>query len=152
MGCSVRDQELDDQLAALTDRLLAGDESLAPDELDDLAQVVRQLQQMIAPDVLPSPAFRVRLTQRVTREWNARQRARRARQWRRPRLIRLSVLVALVTLALVAVALLATGGDNRDEGLQGTASGSAAWGVVVGAMIGIGLGFVILWLRQRRKP
>ncbi len=148
----MRDQELDDQLAALTDRLLSGEESAAPEELDDLAQVVRQLHQVIAPDALPSPAYRARLTERVTREWNARQQARQTRQWRRPRLIQLSVLVALVTVVLVAVALLATGSENRDEGLQGTASGSAAWGMLVGVLIGIGLGFVILWLWQHRKP
>jgi hypothetical protein len=67
---------LDDELAAFTDKLLAGGDVHAAPEIEDLAAVVRQVHELIVPDSRPDPAFRERLTQQLEREWAQQQAAR----------------------------------------------------------------------------
>lgn len=67
---------LDDELAAFTDKLLAGEDVHAVPEIEDLAAVVRQVHELVAPDSPPDPAFRKRLTQQLEREWAQQQAAR----------------------------------------------------------------------------
>lgn len=136
--------ELDNDLAAFTDRLLAGEDVQAPPELEELAHVVRQLHAVIAPESRPDPAFRERLTQRVNREWSI-QHKRPPSAWRSRRLVQLTALAAVVALTLLALLLLSEGDE---EPVQGTALGSVT-GVVVVAAVLIGLGLLIVWYRQR---
>ena len=145
MGDDIR---LDDELAAFTDRLLAGEDAPAPPDLEDLAQVVRQLQQVIAPHERPAPGFRERLTQRLTREWPL-QHHRRLRPWRASRRVQLTALAASVAVALLVVALLAANTDGSD--VKGTASGSVAGPVAVVVVIALGVGLWLIWRYQRRK-
>jgi hypothetical protein len=60
---------LDNELAAFTDRLLAGEDAQATPEIAELAQVVRQFHRLVAPDSGPDSAFRDRLAQQLNREW-----------------------------------------------------------------------------------
>jgi hypothetical protein len=137
---------LDDELAAFTDQLLAGEDVQAPPELEELAGVVRQLHAMIAPESRPDPAFRERLTQRVHREWSI-QHKRQPRAWHSRRLVQLTALAAVVALTLLALLLLS---DGDEEPVQGTALGSVT-GVIVVAAVLVGLGVLIVWYRQRRN-
>jgi hypothetical protein len=138
---------LDDELAAFTDSLLAGEEAPVPAELSELAAVVRQLHTVIDPQARPTPVFEERLTQRLNREWTI-QHERRPQTWRSYRLTRLAALAAALAVILVGVALLSSGGDN--EPVQGTAIDSTIGTVaVLVALVGLGI-LVLIWLRQRR--
>jgi hypothetical protein len=152
MGDKVPDHtELDDELAALTDQILTGEAGEDSEMTRELGWVVRQLHQTIAPDHPPSAAFRARLTQDLTREWNARQqrRGRATAVWYRKPTVRLAALAATLVVVLGVVALLSASG-TEDGPLQGTASGNFASGVVIGLAAGVGLGLLILWLYRRR--
>jgi NADH:ubiquinone oxidoreductase subunit K len=146
--CNMHDNaRLDDELAALTDRILSGEDVQTQPELDDLALVVRQLHEMIKPDARPDPAFRDRLTWRLDREWTL-QHQRQARSWRSNRLVQLVALAAVVALLLFVLVLLSANGN--DKPVQGTALGSITESVVIIAAL-VGLGLLVIWYRQRRN-
>jgi hypothetical protein len=67
---------LDDELAAFTDKLLAGEDVHAAPEIEDLAAVVRQVHDLVAPDSRPDPAVRERLARQLRREWTQQEAAR----------------------------------------------------------------------------
>lgn len=139
---------LDNELAALTDCLLRGEDVQAPPELDDLVLVVRQLNEMIRPGVRPDPAFRDHLTQRLNREWTV-QHQRQKLPWHRQRLVQLTALAAAVCGILLVVGLLA--GDGNNETVQGTALGSITGVVVMTIGVLVGLGLLMLWYYRRQK-
>ncbi len=62
-------QQHDNELADLTDALMAGQDMTTSDDLQDLAQLTRQLHTLIASDSTPSTAYRNRLTERLNAEW-----------------------------------------------------------------------------------
>ena len=136
---------LDDELAAFTDSLLAGENIPAPAELEELAQVVRQLSAVIAPAEQPGQAFRERLTQRLNREWTL-QHERRTRFRYSRRLVQLAAVMAVVLGAMIVLLL-----DSEDKPVQGTALGSTSGVVVIVAVLAVGA-LAIFWFYQRRKP
>jgi hypothetical protein len=138
---------LDDQLAALTDGILNGEDVHTPPELDDLAFVVRRLHEIIMPDARPDPAFRDRLTRRLNREWTL-QHQRQGRSWRSNRLVQLTALAAVVTVMLFALALLSANGE--DKPVQGTALGTITEAAVIIVVL-VALGLLVIWYRQRRN-
>jgi hypothetical protein len=135
---------LDDELAAFTDGLLAGEDVPAPTGLEELAQVVRQLNALIAPAERPSPAFREHLTQRLNREWTL-QHQRRTRFRFSRRLVQVAAVVVVILGALVVLAL-----NSENESVQGTALGSAS-GIVVIVVVLLAIGVAIFWFYQHRN-
>ena len=130
-----RDQQLDKQLAELTDVLLSGQSinpAIVDPELNDLVKVSRQLKTLIADDSGPSAAFRTRLTQKLTEEWD-KERFRRRANW--PQVMRLSALAAVLILVM-GVALIFLN-NSSITGLTGGQSPPLFFGVVtaVGAVI-----------------
>lgn len=135
-------QDLDDELVRWTDQLLADDAGDAPEELGDLAEVVRQLKRTIAPESPPTPAFRANLQNVLVREWSRRpQQKRFLFLWSHNRVLNLSLVAASLTAVLLFVALLI---QNEERSAQGTSAGSLPWifGVVAGVVaVGIGVWF-----------
>lgn len=140
---------LDNELAAFTDHILRGTESVADPSIDDLADVVRQLHTVIAPDDLPSEAFRSQLRTRLSMEWDLQYpqpvqwwRSRRA-QW---------VIAAAASLALVfaAAVFIATRYGSDGDTYSGTATfGSLIGAIVIGGLV-IGLSTLVMLYRKNR--
>ena len=140
------DGKLDEQIAAYTDCLLAGEKAEISQDMVDLAPVVRQIYDLIEPDRPPDPVFREQLTQRLNHEWMHLHTHRRARRpWYRSRTGQLMAAAASLTVILLAVALAAGGmGDGSSEG---TALGSIAWVGVVIVLVG---GMLAVWWQRRQ--
>ena len=134
----------DDELAAFTDSFLAGADAPTPAGLEELAQVVRQLNALIAPAEQPSPVFREHLTQRLNREW-ALQHQRRTRFRFSRRLVQVAALVAVIVGVLVVLSL-----DSENKSVQGTALGSTSGVVVIIAALAV-IGVAIVWFYQHRN-
>ncbi|MBN2306084.1 MAG: hypothetical protein JXQ72_16495 [Anaerolineae bacterium] len=139
------DSRFDDELADLTDRLLAGEEIAASGELAELGHIVRQLHSAIDSRPEAASVFQDRLTQRLKQEWNLHHH-RRPRRWWQHRPV---ALVAAVTLVLFVVAIIGLRDNNGDGTFSGTALDSPA-GVVGIVVIVLGIGLVALWLRRRQ--
>ena len=135
---------LDDELAAFTDGILAGEDVPTPAGLEELAQVVRQLNALIAPAEQPSPAFRERVTQRLNREWTL-QYQRRTRFRYSRRLVQMAALVAVILAALIVLSF-----DSENKSVQGTALGSPS-GIAVIIVVLVVIGGAILWFYQHRN-
>ncbi len=135
---------LDDELAAFTDGSLAGEDVPTPAGLEDLAQVVRQLNAVIAPAEQPSPAFQEHLAQRLNREWTLQHQRRTSFRFGR-RLVQLAALVAVILGAVIVLSY-----DSEDKSVQGTALGSTS-GIVVVVAVLVVVGVAILWFYQRRN-
>jgi hypothetical protein len=146
----VGNNRLDNELATFTDRVLAGEEPQVSDELQNLAQVVQQLHQVIAPDASPDPAFKARLTQRLMREWVAQpaRQPRRALPWYRNRMVQLGVLAAGLVVVLLAIVLLSGTPNGSDDAMQGTTWGSLGWTFMFAVLLA-GVGGLWFWFRQR---
>lgn len=160
------DRRHDDELAAYTDQLLAGENPEVPPEIEDLAPVVRSLRDVIQPDAKPSPTFRAQLDQQLDREWEQIQLERqdanrlgqrptrpRARQpvikrWRQRRMARLVSLAAAVAVILVGALLVI---DQESSSQAGSATGPLSWPVVVGVVSVVLVGLLLFWLSQRGK-
>lgn len=143
---------IDNELAALTDRLLNGEDVSVSENVQDLAEVVRQLQQVIQPDRPPDPVFQERLTQRLKQEWSQRQHVRHTRpRWRTNHFVRWGALAAAVLGVVLVIGLLF--GGVGDDPAQGTAAGSLDLVVAV-IVLGVVLvgGIMIFWWQQRHKP
>jgi type VI protein secretion system component VasF len=141
------DAKHDNELAALTDSLLEGRDQPVSEDVQELSQVVRQLHQVIRPDVPPDPLFRKQLARRLNQEWTYQ---RRAPRWYANRYVRLAALAAVLMVVLLGVALLSAQ-SNSDNTIEGTAIGTVAWTaaivvVVAGALVGLAL-----WWQQRRR-
>jgi hypothetical protein len=139
---------LDEELAALTDRLLAGQEMEMSTEHHDLEQIVRWLRQVIAPKEQPDPAYRSQLAQRLIREWNLTHQ-RQPHGWKNRQVIRLAALGAILTLVVVGLVLWSAYNGVDNDTLQGTALGSLEGGILVGAAV-IGVVIVLFWYRRHR--
>jgi anti-sigma factor RsiW len=147
------DARLDDELAAYTDGLLAGEEQPVSGEMAELAGVVRQLRETIAPHEKPAPAFRARLTQRLDREWTLHhERQTESRWWwRNRRALQLTAIAATITVVLFVVALISAQGNDGNDGLEGTAL-SPVTGLVGLILLMAGIGVAMIWLRRHRDP
>lgn len=141
--------KLDDELAAFTDDLLAGRDTMTvSEELEPLSRVVRQLHAVIPPNAAPAPAVHTHLTQRLIREWNLlhQRPPRLVRFYQRRGVMALAASLLVVILAVVLISLREGGGN---EPLEGTALGSqeSVIFVVIGGLI-IG-GLLAFWFKQR---
>ncbi len=145
----------DDKLAAYTDELLDGQVPHPPDDIDELADAVRQLQQTIDPATPPTPAFRQRLRAHLSEVWDADARhaprhIRRPR-WYRNRVFQVAALAASLLVLLLAVALLSEQAATGKESLEGTATGATGW--VFGAVLAVGVvALLVIWWHRRRQP
>jgi hypothetical protein len=135
---------LDDELAAFTDSFLAGEDVPTPVGLEELAQVVRQLNTLIAPAEQSSPAFREHLTQRLNREWTL-QHQRRTRFRFSRRLVQVAAVVAVILGALIVLSF-----DSENKSVQGTALGSPS-GIAVIIAVLVVIGVAILWFYRHRN-
>ncbi len=143
-------QEFDDELVRWTDQLLAGDAAEAPEGLEDLANVVRQLKQTIAPESSPTPTFRANLQNVLLREWSRRPQQKRLRfVWSQNRVLNLSLVAACLAAALLVVVLLIERAENGEKTVQGTSAGSLPWffGAAVAVIVVVGVG---MWFFKGR--
>jgi hypothetical protein len=134
-----------DELAALTDGLLAGQDMDRLEMSHELAYMVKQLYDVIAPDAPPDPAFRMRLRQRLIREWHLTY-ERQPTRWYQNRRLQLATLAASVALILVTIVLLS--GNRGGDPVQGTALGSTGWVAIISGIVG---GTVLLWVWLNRS-
>lgn len=164
------DVKRDNELAAFTDKLLAGESVPAATEIEALAQTVEQLYRVIDPHTGPDPGFRARLAQRLDREWTQQERPQAqkesaneitklaGRRWRgdvmsglrRNRGMRLATMAAGVA-AVLLVVFFVTKSQIDSETMPGTTDGSLGWPIIGIAAVGILGVLVVFWLNQRRK-
>jgi hypothetical protein len=151
--------ELDNEMANLTDAVLAGRSTKVSASAQSLEPIVRGLQQLAAP-VQPSDEFRSRLTQRLSSEFEAQMRTQRSR----PSVVALSrrsraLLAAAAAIVLVGIAVLMIGLGNPGEQ---TPDPNATVGTILGldtplaiaalsifALVLVAL-FVYFWWRERK--
>lgn len=143
---------LDHELAAFTDRLLAGEDAAPPSgELRDLAATVRQIHAVVTPDAAPEAdaALKKRLAGQLRREWERQPRpvGRPVRSWRTNRRVQVAALAASLTVLLVVIALLA--GSSGDGSVQGTASEPSTLALGGAVLVGGAL-LAWWWVRARR--
>jgi hypothetical protein len=141
--------KLDDELAAYTDRVLGGETAPAPDPIDDLSSVVRQLYDVIAPDSGPDEAFRTRLTQRLNQEWNLKY--QRQPRWWHNRRVQIVAMAASMAVVLSAIALILAQDKDNGDTLQGTAWGSTTETLLAMVAVVVVVGLLFFWLRYRRN-
>lgn len=140
----------DDALAAFTDRLLAGESPPAEDVPAELAETVRQLYAVIAPEQPVSPGLRARLADRLRIDWEI-QRRSPVRWWRNRQVQRVLAVVAMLVIVLAATIALSVGRAEQQPALEGTVGGVTAGVLVVLAALG-GLSVIaVLVARWRRR-
>lgn len=145
------DPALDNELAAYTDRLVAqGEVAQAPENLADLAQVVRDLHRLVTPP--PDSAFQAQLAQRLNREWNLSHQRKSGQfaRWRSRRLTRLVAVAAGVAMILLAVALVSLSAKEGSSTLEGTALESSA-GLAGAIVVLVGVGLAAFWFARRHQ-
>src|SRR5260221_12295619 len=95
--------DLDEELAAMTDSLMSGQDQSVSQENAELAKVVKNLYSTIgsaASSVADAP-FRARLTQRLNEEWeSASHQQRQSQRFMQPRTLRALSVAAAMTLVL----------------------------------------------------
>jgi hypothetical protein len=138
---------LDDDLANMTDRLLAGEEVNALPDNQDLGEVVKQLRRVVAPGV-PDVAYRTRLTQRLNEEWDQHYRQQTRRLPGRPS-FRFAILAASVVVVLTGVLLALWPGGIGTPELQGTALGPITWVIPVLLVVALCIAVLVIWRRRR---
>ena len=137
---------LDNEVADLTDAVLAGRTINPSETAQALIPVVRSLQDLSAP-AQPDATFRARLTQRLNTEFDNQRRSSQPRTVSfnryRPLLAAAAVLVLVSLAALVGGRMILTG---TAQGQDSAANGIVlVIFVVVLAIIG-----VVLWWRERK--
>ncbi len=137
------DRSLDNDLANMTDRLLAGEEVNALPDNQDLAEVVRRLRKAVAPGV-PDAAYRARLTQRLNEEWDRSYR-QQARRWPGRPLLRWALLAAGVVIVLAGVLLASWTDRSGTPPLQGTALGPITWAIPILLIVALCVGVLVIW-------
>jgi hypothetical protein len=144
------DNRLDNELAAFTDQVLAGENlpDVSP-ELAGLADVVQRLYDTTGPRLAPSASFEAHLTQRLVMEWNH-QHPRQGASWLRQRPVRLAALAAAAAVVLVVVGLIFAQDSGGDDRLLGTSLGSVTWGAVIVLGVVLGIAGLVAWYRERR--
>ncbi|MBI5959885.1 MAG: hypothetical protein HY866_14180, partial [Chloroflexi bacterium] len=135
------DTRINNQLAAFTDQLLAGQETAeASAEVHDLAEVVRRIRTVIPPNSAVDPAYRAQLAQHLQMEWNLQYKPKGSR-WQNRRVLQL--MAAGIAVAVLLLVLLAQGNEGEGE-VQGTALGPLPW-VLVAALGAAGVAALIVW-------
>jgi hypothetical protein len=144
----LNDQQLDDEVAELTDAVLENRMIQASEDGHDYEPVIHQLKAIIEPESGVPAAFREQLTQRLNDEWLMSRRARRAPQPRRfsSRPMRVATLAASVAVILLAAVLILNPSEPATTDVGGTVlNGSVV--IVIAALVGGVIAFALL----RRK-
>ncbi len=140
--------ELDDELAQMTDKLLAGEEMDVSPENQPLARIVKRVHRVVATGPAPDAAYRSRLTRRLNEEWDQVQRRPARPLFARP-VFRFAALAASIVVVLAAVWLvLSQGGPIVTPGAD---VGQIDMGRLFPAIFILALLLVagILWSRRR---
>lgn len=129
---------LDNDLAALTDALLSGQEMNTLDELGDLDKITRQLHRLFSTTSQPEPGFRARLTRRLSEEWESAH-ARPSGQLSATSLRRRLTLIAAVLAIIIGVSFILVSGvkaiPNTGTILDVNSTALAVAGVVLAAVL-----------------
>jgi hypothetical protein len=139
-------RRLDDELAEMTDAILENREMKPSDEMNDLADVVRGLRDVIQPGDTPSRAFEERMKQRLDLEWEQRQ--RRTMRMRVNPAVRLVALAAALVVVLVVIIFI-TNTPPESGDLPGAAGGPIEFLIAliaVGAVVGAAF---LVWRNRR---
>src|SRR5476651_585122 len=137
--------DLDDELAHMTDNLLAGQDSEVTRDNATQARIVAGLTAVVAAGHGPEAAFRNALTRRLNDEWEQvfeRKAAHRSRSTDQ-RYVWLGALAALVVMVLGSILLLSTGGASSP--LNATVVGPAGPGIIVFLLIGVSIASALLY-------
>lgn len=137
----------DDELARFTDDILAGREPSVSPELQPLADVVRQLQAVIAPHDTPDRVFKQHLTQQLHIVWGMQH--RRPRWLHSRRIQRFASLLAAGIVLVLAAVLVAVFSGSGAKPLAGTSTGSFAVPVLVVIIAAAITGLVVVFRRRR---
>jgi hypothetical protein len=135
--------QLDDELAELTDKMLAGQDMPISAENEPLARVLKQLHQITSGS--PNPAYRSRLTRRLNEEWDRVQQRQSRALFARP-VFRFAALAAAVVLVLGAV-LIVLGPGNPS--LPATVVGQVDPIFAVVFILALVLVGAVIWSRRR---
>lgn len=146
---SVDDKHLDDEVAKLTDTVLAHRTGASSESAMSYEQVIRQLQELIEPDIPAPTSLRERLAERLNDEWTVVRPRKKRQTYYLNRPLRIAVLAASVAIVLLATVLLLNKGNETPANVTGTAIGDGAGVIIViTAIIGGIVGFA-LWRRRR---
>jgi hypothetical protein len=147
--------DLDNELAELTDMLLAGKPTTASPENEAHAEVVRQLHTMMSKNRQPDAAFRSQLTRKINTEWDMAFKQQQPRLSMASRLSlrgnRMMMMAAsLVVVLIFVMLLLSTSGIIP----QGNAQSGATVGAIdtipiVAIIVVVTIAGVFVWLRRR---
>lgn len=140
---------LDNELADLTDALLSGADRGQPADTEGLDKVVRQLHQIIEPGGGPDPAFRTRLTQRLTQEWDSTQGRGAARSSSSIPFSRRTMRYLAAAAVLIAVVGLALILGSKGPVIGTAVNGEFPWLFAVILLVGLGIAGFIVWRRGR---
>lgn len=142
------DVQHDEALAAFTDDLLSGGDPIAPENIQGLAVVVRQLHAVIPTNGV-DPAMRDRLAQRLKLEWDLRYPHTR---WWQGRFVRRASLLLVAGLVFVVAAVIGLFMNEEDPTgpLQGTTAVEPLAGLVLVVLLVVGgLSLFVLFRRSR---
>ncbi len=119
-----QDTSLDNELADLTDSMIAGRQAqVSSTEFQGLEPTVNTLFNL--QNASPDPAFRARLTARLNREWDLLHSQRApSRSFSSRSIFNFIALAALVVIVIGALIFLPQG---QGTGVQGFSSGSSEW-------------------------
>ncbi len=139
--------ELDDELAEMTDKLLAGEDMDVSPENEPLARIVKQVHRHTSAGPGLDAAYRSRLTRRLNEEWERVQSRPARRVFARP-VLRFAALAAAIVLALAVLLVLGQGSVVVTPGANvGAIDIDKLFpAIVVGFLV---LVAVILWARRR---
>ncbi len=139
------DQELDDRLASITDRILSGEmttqSDVNPIELENLRKTVLRVQAAVKPE-RPDTAMAARIKDRLQVEWKIAQKDPN-RAWRWPQWVLPSGVVLLFLAGLWIWGFPATGD------LPGAANTFSSWMPFLGVVC-ILLIAILVWIDRRR--
>ncbi|MDM8005693.1 MAG: hypothetical protein QUV05_06020 [Phycisphaerae bacterium] len=138
------DQELDQHLANITDRILSGDmttqSETQPREMETLRKTLLRIQSAVKPE-RPDAAMAERIKERLQVEWK-RTRNEPQRVWRRPRWVPVIGLAVLGFAGVIAFGIPAAGA------LSGAANTAMPWMSFVGILCVLLIG-ILLWIDHR---
>jgi hypothetical protein len=138
--------ELDDELADLTDKLLAGQDMNVSADNESYAKIVKQLHQIVASEPTATPAYRTRLTRRLNDEWDKAHRRQPERVFARP-MFRFAALAASVVLVLLVV-LVALGQNSGFVPTPGASLGPLTVPTII-FVVALVVIVAIIWQRRR---
>ena len=140
---------LDDELAHMTDKLLAGQDAEVTRDNASQARIVAGLNAVVASGHGPEVAFRNALTRRLNDEWEQvfeRTAARSTRSTRSTdrRYVWFGALAALVVMVLV-ITLSVLSSSSAGGPLNTTVVGPAGPGIIVFLLIGVSIAAALLY-------